>query len=49
MLKFKQHLSEAAAKNLHLVHIEDLVLDGGVKGARQALSLIHISEPTRRS
>lgn len=37
MLKFKQHLSEAAAKNTHMTHIEDLVLDGGVKGARQAI------------
>jgi len=37
MLKFKQHLSEAAGKNTHMKHIEDLVLDGGVKGARQAI------------
>jgi hypothetical protein len=40
MLKFKQHLSEAAAKNTHMTHIEDLVLDGGVKGARQAINAL---------
>jgi hypothetical protein len=33
----KQHLHEAAGKNTHMTHIEDLVLDGGVKGARQAI------------
>jgi hypothetical protein len=32
---FKQPLQEA--KNTHMTHIEDLVLDGGVKGARQAI------------
>jgi len=37
MLKFKKHLSEAAGKNTHMTHIEDLILDGGVKGARQAI------------
>ena len=38
MLSFKRQLiSEAAAKNTHMTHIEDLVLDGGVKGARQAI------------
>jgi|TARA_B110000908_G_C10265251_1_gene463178 hypothetical protein len=38
MLKFKNHtpLNEAA-KNTHMTHIEDLILDGGVKGARQAI------------
>ena len=40
MLRFKQHLSEAAAKNTHMTHIEDLVLDGGVKGARQAINAL---------
>ena len=25
------------SKNTHMTHIEDLVLDGGVKGARQAI------------
>jgi len=27
----------AEAKNTHMTHIEDLILDGGVKGARQAI------------
>lgn len=31
------YLSEAAGKNTHMTHIEDLILDGGVKGARQAI------------
>ena len=31
------YLTEAAGKNTHMTHIEDLVLDGGVKGARQAI------------
>ena len=30
-------MTEAASKNTHMTHIEDLVLDGGVKGARQAI------------
>ena len=37
MLNLKQHLKEAAGKNTHMTHIEDLILDGGVKGARQAI------------
>mgnify|MGYP000092780356 FL=1 len=37
MKSFKQNLSEAAGKNTHMTHIEDLILDGGVKGARQAI------------
>ena len=38
MLSFKKQLmTEAAGKNTHMTHIEDLVLDGGVKGARQAI------------
>ena len=36
MKRFKNYeLTEA--KNTHMTHIEDLVLDGGVKGARQAI------------
>lgn len=39
MLSFKNHnLTEA--KNTHMTHIEDLVLDGGVKGARQAINAL---------
>ena len=37
MKSFKNQLSEAAGKNTHMTHIEDLILDGGVKGARQAI------------
>ena len=35
-LAFKDYITEAAA-NTHMTHIEDLVLDGGVKGAREAI------------
>ena len=34
------YLSEAAGKNTHMTHIEDLILDGGVKGARQAINAL---------
>jgi hypothetical protein len=37
MKSLTKYLSEAAGKNTHMTHIEDLVLDGGVKGARQAI------------
>jgi hypothetical protein len=39
MKSFKQHITEASTegKNLHMVHIEDQVLYGGVKGAREAI------------
>tara|TARA_B100000459_G_scaffold63120_1_gene34481 strand:- start:31343 stop:32584 length:1242 start_codon:yes stop_codon:yes gene_type:complete len=33
----RTYLSEAAGKNTHMTHIEDLIIDGGVKGARQAI------------
>ena len=35
MKNFNNYLAEA--KNTHMIHIEDLILDGGVKGARQAI------------
>ncbi len=35
MKNFNNFLAES--KNTHMTHIEDLVLDGGVKGARQAI------------
>ena len=39
MISFKNYnLTEA--KNTHMTHIEDLVLDGGVKGARQAINAL---------
>ena len=37
MKTFKNQLAEAAGKNTHMIHIEDLIIDGGVKGARQAI------------
>ena len=37
MRSLKGYLSEAAGKNTHMTHLEDLILDGGVKGARQAI------------
>ena len=37
MKTLKKYLSEAAGKNTHMTHIEDLIIDGGVKGARQAI------------
>jgi hypothetical protein len=37
MKSLTNYLTEAAGKNTHMTHIEDLVLDGGVKGARQAI------------
>ena len=33
MKGFKTQLAEASGKNTHMIHIEDLILDGGVKGA----------------
>lgn len=38
MIKFNTFLKEE--KNTHMVHLEDLVLDGGVKGARQAITAL---------
>jgi hypothetical protein len=35
MKSLKTYLAES--KNTHMTHIEDLILDGGVKGARQAI------------
>ena len=34
-MNLKQHIEEA--KNTHMVHIEDMVIDGGVQGARAAI------------
>ena len=34
-MNFKQHIAEA--KNTHMTHIEDMVIDGGVNGARSAI------------
>lgn len=35
MITFKNYLTEQ--KNTHMTHIEDMILDGGVEGARQAI------------
>ena len=40
MKSLTTYLSEAAGKNTHMTHIEDLILDGGVKGARQAINAL---------
>ena len=40
MKTFKQQTQLQEAKNTHMTHIEDLVLDGGVKGARQAINAL---------
>tara|TARA_R110002126_G_scaffold51450_2_gene140670 strand:+ start:553 stop:1800 length:1248 start_codon:yes stop_codon:yes gene_type:complete len=40
MKSLKGYLSEASGKNTHMKHIEDLVLDGGVKGAREAINAL---------
>ena len=37
MRSLSGYIAEAAGKNTHMTHIEDLILDGGVKGARQAI------------
>jgi hypothetical protein len=37
MISFKSYLNEAAGKNTHMTHIEDSVLYGGVKGAKEAI------------
>jgi len=34
-MNFKKHIAEA--KNTHMTHIEDMVIDGGVDGARSAI------------
>ena len=37
MRRLKDYNILTEAKNTHMTHIEDLILDGGVKGARQAI------------
>jgi hypothetical protein len=38
MIDFKTYLAEnKAGKNVHMTHIEDRVIYGGVKGAREAI------------
>jgi len=38
MKTFKRHLTEA--KNTHMTHIEDMVIDGGVNGTRAAINAL---------
>lgn len=40
MLRFKQFIAEAAGKNLHMKHLEELVLEGDVEGTRQAINYL---------
>jgi len=40
MKSLSGYISEAAGKNTHMTHLEDLILDGGVKGARQAINAL---------
>ena len=40
MQKFKQYITEAAGKNLHMTHLEDAVLDGGVTGTRNVINYL---------
>lgn len=39
-MKFKEYLTEAADKNVHLEHLEDEVLNGGVNGTRSAINFL---------
>ena len=40
MIKFKQYIAEAAGANLHMTHLEDAVLDGGVTGTRNVINYL---------
>ena len=41
MLRFKEYLAEAKeGKNLHLEHLEDEVLNGGINGTRSAINFL---------
>ena len=40
MKTYKQFLTEASAKNLHLEHLEDEILNGGVDGTRGAINFL---------
>ena len=37
MKSFKKYITEASGKNTHMTHIEDAVIYGGVKGAKEAI------------
>ena len=40
MKSYKQFLTEASGKNLHMEHLEDEVLNGGVNGTRGAINFL---------
>ena len=40
MLNYRDYLTEAAGKNLHLEHIEDEILNNGIEGARASIRFI---------
>ena len=40
MIRFKTYLNEAAGANLHMTHLEDAVLDGGVNGTRNVFQYL---------
>ena len=40
MIKFKQYIAEAAGANLHMTHLEDAVIDGGVTGTRNVINYL---------
>ena len=40
MLNFRDYLTEAPGKNLHLEHIEDEILNNGIEGGRAAIRFI---------
>ena len=40
MIGFQEYLTEGKGKNLHLEHLEDEVLNGGVNGTRSAINFL---------
>lgn len=40
MKKFTTYITEAAAKNTHMEHLEDSVINGGVNGTRDAINFL---------
>tara|TARA_E500000178_G_C17020929_1_gene755508 strand:- start:630 stop:1865 length:1236 start_codon:yes stop_codon:yes gene_type:complete len=40
VIRFKNYITEAAGANLHMTHLEDAVLDGGVNGTRNVFQYL---------
>jgi len=40
MKRFSSYITEAAGKNLHMTHLEDAVIDGGVNGTRNVFNYL---------